>query len=127
MLSFELVSPAKRLSSSEADSVTVPGIEGDMTAMENHAPFLTTLRPGFLTVRTKDSEERFFLTGGFAEICDNVVSVLAEDAVAADAVTAAWLDGQISEAEQDVDSAPEDRKPAARQRVNDFVAVKSMI
>ena len=70
MMTFELVSPAKKLASSEAEAVTIPGMEGDLTAMANHAPFLTTLRPGFVTVRNGSAEERYFVTGGFAEISE---------------------------------------------------------
>ena len=76
-LTFELVSPARRLASAEAEAVTIPGMEGDLTAMVNHAPFLSTLRPGYVVVRNGGSEERYFVTGGFAEISDNTVSVLA--------------------------------------------------
>ena len=45
-LQFDLVSPERKLASVEATSVQIPGIGGDFTAMPNHAPFLTTLRPG---------------------------------------------------------------------------------
>ena len=85
-LTFELVSPEKKLASAEAEAVTIPGMEGDLTAMANHAPFLTTMRPGYVVVRNGASEDRYFVTGGFAEISDNVVSVLAEEAVEGDLV-----------------------------------------
>ena len=45
-LQFDLVSPERKLASVEATSVQIPGMDGDFTAMPNHAPFLTTLRPG---------------------------------------------------------------------------------
>ena len=49
-LQFELVSPERKLASVAASAVTIPGIGGDFTAMPNHAPFLTTLRPGVVRV-----------------------------------------------------------------------------
>ena len=127
MLSFELVSPAKKLASAEAEAVTIPGMEGDLTAMENHAPFLSTLRPGFVVVRQGSSEEKYFVTGGFAEISDNVVSVLAEEAVSAETVTTDWLDARIAEAEEAHEGASEDRKQATLQRVHDLTALRSTV
>ncbi|MEO1493942.1 MAG: ATP synthase F1 subunit epsilon [Pseudomonadota bacterium] len=126
-LTFELVSPAKKLASSEAEAVTIPGMQGDLTAMANHAPFLTTMRPGFVTVRTGSTEDRYFVTGGFAEISDNVVSVLAEQAVPSDAVTQDWLDAQIADAEEAATTAPAEREQAMRQRLADLTAVKQSI
>ena len=67
-LTFELVSPERKLASAEADAVTIPGMDGDLTAMADHAPFLTTLRPGMLVVRKGAEETRFAVTGGFADI-----------------------------------------------------------
>ena len=124
-MTFELVSPAKKLASAEAEAVTIPGMEGDLTAMANHAPFLTTLRPGYVTVRNGSSEERYFVTGGFAEISDNTVSVLAEQAVEGGAVDSAWLDARIAEAEQALEDAGDDRKQAARQRIDDFQTLRA--
>ena len=45
-MQFDLVSPERQLASLAADAVGIPGAEGDLTAMADHAPFLTTLRPG---------------------------------------------------------------------------------
>ena len=87
VLTFELVSPERKLASVEADSITIPGMQGDLTAMVSHAPFLSTLRPGFVVVRKGSDENRYFVTGGFAEISDDTVSVLAELAVEGGAVT----------------------------------------
>ena len=126
-LTFELVSPEKKLASAEAEAVTIPGMEGDLTAMANHAPFLTTMRPGFVVVRNGASEESYFVTGGFAEISDNVVSVLAEEAVTADTVNQEWLDAQVSAAEAALADAGDDRKQAAQQRLNDFITLKTSI
>ena len=126
-MTFELVSPAKKLASTEAEAVTIPGMEGDLTAMANHAPFLTTLRPGFVVVRNGSAEEKYFVTGGFAEISDNTVSVLAEGAVEEADVTQDYLDAQIAEAEKAHEDAGEDRKQATRQRVDDLTVLKGAV
>lgn len=128
-MTFELVSPEKKLASSDAHSVTIPGIEGELTAMPNHSAFLTTLRPGFVTVAGvggKDAE-KYFVTGGFAEISNNMVSVLAELAAEAASVDTEWLDARISEAEKAYEESADVRKQAAKQRLDDFVAAKAQL
>ncbi len=124
-LTFELVSPEKKLASADAEAVTIPGMQGDLTAMADHAPFLTTLRPGYVVLRNGASEERFFVTGGFAEISDNTVSVLAEMALADSDVTAEWLDARIAEAEKSVEDAGEDRIQLERQRLADLQTLRT--
>ena len=119
-LTFELVSPERKLASAEAEAVTIPGMEGDLTAMANHAPFLTTLRPGWVVVRDGSNETRYFVTGGFAEISDNTVSVLAEQATEDSAVDQDLLSRLVSEAEQALADASDDRRQAAQQRLNDL-------
>ncbi|MEM7745152.1 MAG: ATP synthase F1 subunit epsilon [Pseudomonadota bacterium] len=124
-LTFELVSPEKKLASADAEAVTIPGMQGDLTAMADHAPFLTTLRPGYVVIRNGASEERFFVTGGFAEISDNTVSVLAEMALADADVTSEWLDARIAEAEKSVEDAGEDRIQLERQRLADLQTLRT--
>ena len=119
-LTFELVSPERKLASAEAEAVTIPGMEGDLTAMANHAPFLTTLRPGWVVVRDGSNETRYFVTGGFAEISDNTVSVLAEQATEDSAVDQDLLSRLVSEAEKALADASDDRRQAAQQRLNDL-------
>ena len=70
--------PERRLASMEARAVRIPGTEGDMTAMPDHAPTITTLRPGILTVETASGSEEYLVTGGFAEIGAEGTTVLAE-------------------------------------------------
>lgn len=78
---FDLVSPERRLSSLQAREVQIPGTDGDMTALEGHAPTITTLRPGVLRVVHDKGTDEFVVSGGFAEITGTGVSVLAEQAL----------------------------------------------
>ncbi len=80
MMQFELVSPERKLASVEASEVQIPGAEGDFTAMPDHAPVITTLRPGYLKVVSASGTEEFFVTGGFAEVSSEGTTVLAERA-----------------------------------------------
>ena len=57
---FDLVSPERRLASVQAVEVQIPGADGDMTAMEGHAPTITTLRPGILRVLSSDGSFYFY-------------------------------------------------------------------
>ncbi len=86
-LQFDLVSPERLLASVEATEVQIPGAEGDMTAMPDHAPLITTLRPGILKVSSAKGDAEYVVTGGFAEINASSISVLAEQAVPRDEMT----------------------------------------
>lgn len=85
---FDLVSPERLLASVAATEVQIPGAEGDMTAMADHAPLITSLRPGVLKVSGADGSSEYVVTGGFAEINATSISVLAEHAIPRDEVTA---------------------------------------
>ncbi|PVA09896.1 ATP synthase F1 subunit epsilon [Pelagivirga sediminicola] len=78
---FDLVSPERLLTSVQAREVQIPGAEGDLTAMADHSPVITTLRPGVVRVISDKGEEEYAVTGGFAEINGDSVSVLAEQAI----------------------------------------------
>ena len=81
-----------------ATEVQIPGADGDMTAMEGHAPTITTLRPGILKAISAEGTKSYVVTGGFAEINANGVSVLAERAVPVDEVTPALMDALVADA-----------------------------
>ncbi|MFP7672086.1 F0F1 ATP synthase subunit epsilon [Marivita sp. S0852] len=96
-MQFDLVSPERSLMSTQVKSVQIPGADGDMTAMPNHAPLITTLRPGLLTVETETGTEEFVVTGGFAELGETL-SVLAERAVPKAEVDQAMYEAMVDEA-----------------------------
>ncbi|WP_425088932.1 F0F1 ATP synthase subunit epsilon [Stappia sp.] len=111
---FELVSPERLLLSEEATQVVVPGIEGEFGVMAGHAPMMSTLRPGVLTVsRPSAADEAFFVRGGFAEAGPKGLTVLAEVAVPMADLKADDIARQIREAEEDLADAGDD---AARER-----------
>ena len=97
-MQFDLVSPERRLASMQVTAVQIPGSDGDMTAMADHAPTITTLRPGVLRVEGPEGATEYVVTGGFAEISANGVSVLAERAVPKGDMTQAHLDEMMEEA-----------------------------
>jgi F-type H+-transporting ATPase subunit epsilon len=81
-INFELVSPAKLLISSPVDMVVVPGSEGDFGALAQHSPMIATVRPGVIDVHDGGKvSTRIFVAGGFAEVNEQRVTVLAEEAL----------------------------------------------
>lgn len=79
---FELVSPEKLVFSGDVEQVDVPGAEGDFGVLAGHAPFVTTLRPGILTVHGEKGEQQMVVLGGFAEVSAEGLTVLADVAEA---------------------------------------------
>ena len=126
-MTFDLVSPERKLASVEATSVNIPGMEGDLTAMPNHAAFLTTLRPGVVKVNNGNDVTEYVVTGGFAEISAEGTSVLAEQALPKDEATAEVLGGVLAAAEAELEVAVEDTKTAAAQRVNDVKTLMAQL
>ncbi len=118
-MQFDLVSPERKLASAEADSVQIPGMEGDMTAMPNHGALITTLRPGFVTVTSGSDVTEYFVTGGFAEVTEKGTSVLAEQAMPKSEVNAEVMAEVLATAEANLEAANEDTATSAALRVND--------
>ena len=120
---FDLVSPERRLASVVATEVNIPGADGDMTAMEGHAPTITTLRPGVLRVHGADGVKAYVVTGGFAEITATGVSVLAERAVPVDEITPAIMDALVADACEA--AAVSSDKDTADKIVADLLAMRA--
>lgn len=99
-LQFDLVSPERMLVSTQATEVQIPGAEGDLTAMPGHTPVITILRPGLLKVLANGQTSEYAVTGGFAEITPDGVSVLAERALPRSEMTAAILQSWVAEAQK---------------------------
>ncbi len=121
-LHFELVSPAKLLFSGDVTSVTLPGSEGEMGIFAGHAPLLSTLRPGFVTV-AKDggTTEKIFVRGGFAEVNPQGLTVLAETAIASADLNAAAMAEQIASAEAEVVAATDDEGKRKANEALDYL------
>ena len=123
-MQFDLVSPERSVASLQAASVQIPGADGDMTAMPDHAPTITTLRPGILTVNGPDGESSFAVTGGFAEISAEGTSVLAEKAVPTAEITSADMDALVAAASDAAANATAETKDAAAKNLADMEALR---
>lgn len=126
-IQFELVSPAKLLVSSAVDMVVVPGTEGDFGALPRHAPLIATVRPGVIDVHDEGKiSNRIFVAGGFAEVNEERITVLAEEAIPVADLTAEQAAGRLKAAQEALADARNDaEKAAAEQRVAIAVAMQA--
>jgi F-type H+-transporting ATPase subunit epsilon len=124
-MQFDLVSPERRLASIEAREVQIPGMDGDMTAMPDHSPLITTLRPGILTVVSAEGETRYAVTGGFAEVTAEGTSVLAEQAIPVADLTSEVVNAMVDEAKEALKTAQPEQVDALNKLVADLGALAS--
>lgn len=114
-IKVEIVSPERLVVSEVVTSVTVPGSEGYFTVLANHAPFMTTLRPGFLTVTATNGQASiYYIRGGFADVSPEGLTVLAEEATGFAEFDHLGLQEQIKAAEAELAAAatPEEKSYA---------------
>ncbi len=115
-LKFNLVSPERELMSAEVNQVDIPGTEGWIGVLPNHAPLMATLAPGMVKIRTGSDEKRIFVRGGFAEISPAGLTLLAEEAMPAEELDADAIARRIRHAEEDLADADTDEKKLAAQQ-----------
>ncbi|SEK26958.1 F0F1 ATP synthase subunit epsilon [Pacificibacter marinus] len=120
---FDLVSPERKLASVVATEVQIPGADGDLTAMAGHEPTILSLRPGFLTIKGADGEEQFVVTGGFAELSADAISVLAEMALPTSEVTPEILAELVSTATQAHETAAVDTQHETQKLLADLIHI----
>jgi F-type H+-transporting ATPase subunit epsilon len=108
-ISFDLVSPERLLVSEDAEMVTIPGTEGEMGVMAGHMSLISTLKPGIIDAKIETGKhDRYFVTGGFAEVTATKITVLAEEAIPVASLTGPELDSRIIEAQEDIATAKTD-------------------
>ena len=101
-LHLDFVSPESVLFSDDVDQVDLPGAEGDMGILAGHAPLVTPLRPGIVTIYRGGAREAVVVTGGFAEVGPAGLTVLADRAMAREDFDTATLASEIKDTEEDV-------------------------
>jgi F-type H+-transporting ATPase subunit epsilon len=126
-MQFDLVSPERLLASLQVTSVQIPGADGDMTAMADHAPVITTLRPGILSVSGPSGTSDYAVTGGFAEISAAGTSVLAEKAMPVSEVKASDVDALVAEATEAANGLTGAAKDASDKLLADLAALRGAV
>ena len=107
---FELVSPERLLISEQVESVVIPATDGEMTVLARHAPVMTTIKPGVVTVqKAGGGTERYCVFGGFADILPSGCTLLAESAVSVASINRDDLAQRIQNAREDVADAKEEK------------------
>jgi F-type H+-transporting ATPase subunit epsilon len=77
-MNIEIITPDKKVFAGEATAVTFPGSEGQFQILNNHAPLVSTLGNGTLTVESDGKKQNYTIEGGVVEVLNNNVLVLAE-------------------------------------------------
>jgi F-type H+-transporting ATPase subunit epsilon len=116
---FELVSPEKLVFSGDVEAVVVPGMEGEFTVLKDHAPLISTMKPGIVVIdETPANRLRLFVRGGFAEVAPSGLTILVEQTIPLTELDAAGLDAELKNFEHEVVGAKTDeaRRMAVEKR-----------
>jgi F-type H+-transporting ATPase subunit epsilon len=125
---FDLVSPERLVFSGEVEQVDVPGSEGDFGVLAHHAPLIAMLKPGILTVRSPGEAKRIVVVGGFAEVNDEGLTVLADMAVPVEEFDRASLASEIKDTEEDLaDAADDAARDKAREKLDQLKALDAAL
>ena len=116
---FELVSPEKLIFSKPVSMVTVPGGEGEYGILPDHAPMITTLKPGVIKVfaeNTTTVAESLFVAGGFADVTQTGCTILADEALPVAELDRATLQEQAKELADKIAASSEDAQADLREQ-----------
>jgi F-type H+-transporting ATPase subunit epsilon len=127
-LHLEFVSPERVLFSGDVDQVDLPGIEGDLGIFADHAPLVTPLRPGIVTVHRGGAREPIVVIGGFAEVSPAGLTILADQATPRDSFDTATLATEIKNTEEDVaDTADEAQRDRLARRLEQLKTLQAAL
>ncbi|AEG05757.1 F0F1 ATP synthase subunit epsilon [Sinorhizobium meliloti WSM1022] len=125
---FELVSPERLLVSEKVTEVVIPATEGEMTVMANHAPTMTTIKPGVVAVKTAAGKtERYAVFGGFADILPSGCTLLAESAVHVDELDPTVLENRIEAARAELEGAGDEKKTRLEQFIAELTKLGEIV
>ena len=127
LFNFELVTPEKVIVSGSVSSVSIAGVEGDMTIFANHSPIATAIRPGYIEINSDSKSERYFLTGGFVQITGSDVVVLAEKASLENEVNLEMIDKVINRTKSSMEKATDLQKCVLAKKLNDLTIIKNQL
>jgi len=122
MVTMDLVSPEKLLLSADYEMVVVPGAEGDFAVMAGHTPITSSLRPGVISIYEGDTEkDRIFVNGGFVQVADDKITVLAEEAIHVVDLNRSDLEQHIQDVAEDIEDATDDEVKRKAQENKDHL------
>ncbi len=122
-LFLEIITPTKVVLSEEVDELTIPTAEGEISVLPNHVNLLTKITPGEMIIRKGNKSDLFAVTGGFLEISNNKVSLLADYAIHADDIEIA----KVEEAKERAQKAMKEKLTEDDFRVANAELAKSLL
>ncbi|TMA24165.1 MAG: F0F1 ATP synthase subunit epsilon [Deltaproteobacteria bacterium] len=127
-LSLEIVTPEQRVLSVEADEVRLPGVEGGFGVRPGHTPLVAALAAGELVYLTAGTPHRYAVGEGFAEVSDDRVRVLVEEAVRADEIDAARAASELKNLQEKLlGMKPEDPAYASNRAQVERAAARASV
>jgi F-type H+-transporting ATPase subunit epsilon len=127
LFNFELVTPEKVIVSGSVSSVSIAGVEGDMTIYSNHSPIATAIKPGYIDINSDSKSERYFLTGGFVQITGSDVVVLSEKASLENEVNLEMIDKEINRTKSSMEKATDLQRCVLSKKLNDLTIIKNQL
>jgi F-type H+-transporting ATPase subunit epsilon len=123
-LSLEVVAPEKMVMSKTVDMVTISGTEGDFGVLPGHAALVSSIRPGFLEIEADKETEKMFIGGGFIEVLEDKVSILATEVLSAEQIDISDCEEKISKCNSDIDVSETDvDKELIQKNIDKFQAM----
>ena len=118
---LSITSAESKVFEGKVENILVPGMVGDFLVLLNHAPCISSIRPGFLEFSEGTSDkQRYFVSGGIIEVINNNVSVLVDSAVASDKIAKEDITNLISEVNDRLSTTDTINKDDLRLRKNDL-------
>ena len=118
---LSIISAESKVFEGKVENILVPGMVGDFLVLSNHAPCISSIRPGFLEFSEGTSDkQRYFVSGGIIEIINNMVSVLVDSAVAGDKIAKEDITNLISEVNDRLSTTDTINKDDLGLRKNDL-------
>ena len=123
-LQLELVLPDKLVASKLVDMVIIAGTEGDFGVLPEHAPLVSSIRPGLLEIHDSEKTEKFFLAGGFVEVLSNQVSILASELCSLEDIDVSSCKDEKENLKKQLNSSQDEKEKSLIQNNIDKLEVK---
>ena len=116
-----IISAESKVFEGKVENILVPGMVGDFLVLANHAPCISSIRPGFLEFSEGTSDkQKYFVSGGIIEVSNNMVSVLVDSAVSGEKIVKEDITNLISEVDERLSAADTINKDDLGLRKNDL-------
>jgi F-type H+-transporting ATPase subunit epsilon len=116
-----IISAESKVFEGKVENILVPGMVGDFSVLANHAPCISSIRPGFLEFSDGTSDkQKYFVSGGIIEVINNMVSVLVDSAVSGEKIVKEDITNLISEVDKRLSAADTINKDDLGLRKNDL-------